>query len=245
LALVVDSDFARSFWGVADPIGRRLDVTSRNGRTGPRTAIVVGVFDAARIPLRGEGRVYTATGSQWRREALLIRTREPGAAYAPTIRRVLRAELPNVRVDRLATIEQIAGQERNDVLSIAAMASSGGLLALLLASIGLYGVVALAVHQRNREIGIRVALGARPRQVTGMFLASGIKLGALGVILGLPLSVAALYAITSSFAQDAPASTPLVGVAIALIVLSVALLATWLPARRAAGVDPLVAMRVE
>ena len=245
LALVVDTDFARDFWGTADPIGRRLDITSRNAGTEPRSAIVVGVFDATRIPLRGEGRVYTATGSRWRREAILIRTREPGSASAPAIRRVLRASMPNIRVDRLATIEQIARQERNDVLSIAAMASSGGLLALLLASIGLYGVVALAVHQRNREIGIRVALGARPRQVTGMFLTSGVKLSALGVLLGLPFSVGALYAITSSFAQNAPASTPLVGLAIAMIVMGVALLATWLPARRAAGVDPLVAMRVE
>ena len=245
LALIVDSEFARDFWGSADPIGRRLDISSRNGATDPRTAIVVGVFDAARIPLRGEARVYTATGSRWRREAILVRTREPGAASALAIRKVLRASMPDIRVDRLATIEQIARQERNDVLSIAAMASSGGLLALLLASIGLYGVVALAVHQRNREIGIRVALGARPRQVTGMFLTSGVKLSALGVLLGLPLSVAALYAITSSFAQDAPASTPLVGVGIAVIVMGVALVATWLPARRAAGVDPLVAMRVE
>lgn len=245
LALIVDSDFARDFWGGADPIGRRLDITSRNAGTDPRTAIVIGVFDAARIPLRGEGRVYTATGSRWRREAILIRTREPGTTSAPAIRRVLRASMPDVRVDRLATLEQIAQQERNDVLSIAAMASSGGMLALLLASIGLYGVVALAVHQRNREIGIRVALGARPRQVTGMFLASGVKLSALGVLLGLPLSVGALYAITSSVAQNAPASTPLVGLAIAVIVMGVALLATWLPARRAAGVDPLVAMRVE
>ena len=78
-----------------------------------------------------------------------------------------------------------------------------------------------------------------------MFLASGVKLSALGVLLGLPLSVGALYAITSSVAQNAPASTPLVGLAIAVIVMGVALLATWLPARRAAGVDPLVAMRVE
>jgi predicted permease len=245
LSLVIDSNFARDFWGGADPIGRRLDITSRNGATEPRTAIVVGVFDAGRIPVRGEGRVYTATGSRWWREAILIRTREPGSTSAPAIRRLLRASMPDLRVDRLATIEQIARQERSDVLSVAAMASSGGLLALLLASIGLYGVVALAVHQRNREIGIRVALGARPGQVTGMFLAGGVKLGALGVLLGLPFSVAALYAITSSFAQDAPASTPLVGVAIAVVVMGVALMATWLPARRAAGVDPLVAMRIE
>ena len=78
-----------------------------------------------------------------------------------------------------------------------------------------------------------------------MFLVTGVKLGALGVLLGLPLSVAALYAITSSAAQDAPTSRPLVGVAIAAIVMTVALLATWLPARRAAGVDPLIAIRAE
>jgi ABC-type antimicrobial peptide transport system permease subunit len=114
-----------------------------------------------------------------------------------------------------------------------------------LASIGLYGVVALAVGQRHREIGIRVALGARPRQVIAMFFASGVRLSMLGVILGLPLSVIALYVIASSFADYVPLNMPLVGLAIAAVVIGVASLASWIPARKAAVVDPLVAMRVD
>ena len=123
--------------------------------------------------------------------------------------------------------------------------SGGGLLALLLASIGLYGVVALAVRQREREIGVRVALGARPRQVVGMFLASGVRLSVLGLVLGLPLSIVALYLIASSFAGQIPLDMPLVGLAIAAVVITVASLASWIPARRAAVIDPLVTMRAE
>jgi len=136
--------------------------------------------------------------------------------------------------------------KRNDVFRVSAGAVGAGLLALLLASIGLYGVVALAVRQRHREIGVRVALGARPRQVIGMFFMSGVRLSMLGVVLGLPLSVVALNFLATNFAESVPPiNMPLVGSAIAAVVIAVAALASWIPARKAAGVDPLVAIRTE
>ena len=155
-----------------------------------------------------------------------------------------RATIPDIPLYRIATLEQVARQERNDVLLLSATASGGGLLALLLASIGIYGVIGLAVRQRNREIGIRIALGARPGQVIGMFFTSGLRLSALGMALGLPLSVVALYLLASKVGK-LPINVPLIGLAIAVVVMAIASLATWLPARRAAGVDPLIAIRVE
>jgi ABC-type antimicrobial peptide transport system permease subunit len=130
---------------------------------------------------------------------------------------------------------------------VTASAAGGGLLALLLASIGLYGVVALAVRQRHREIGIRVALGARPRQVIRMFFMSGLRVSVVGLVLGLPLSVAALYVLVSSVGGMHSNTVVIAGatVVIAVAVVAVASLATWVPARRAASVDPLVAIRVE
>jgi ABC-type antimicrobial peptide transport system permease subunit len=116
---------------------------------------------------------------------------------------------------------------------------------LLLASIGLYGLVGLAVRQRNREIGIRVALGARPRTVVRMFFMTGVRLSLLGVVLGLPLSVVALNRTATAFATQLAFNMPVVGAAIVIAVIAVASLASWLPARRAAGVDPLVAIRTE
>lgn len=247
MAVVIDSELARGFWGHADPVGRRLAVTPRASSSGRRTAVVVGVFDTAHVPVRGAGRVYTADGARWRKDSYLVRTQGPGADVIPAIRRLVRAEIPDIPIYSrgLLTLEQLARVERNEVLQISAGLSGGGLLALLLASIGLYGVVALAVRQREREIGVRVALGARPRQVVGMFLASGVRLSVLGLFLGLPLSIVALYLIASSFAGQIPLDMPLVGLAIAAVVITVASLASWIPARRAAVVDPLVTMRAE
>ena len=262
MAIVIDSDLARSFWGVGDPIGRRLEMTSLRDRkgtiltpvergrvdaVGPRTGVVVGVFDTTGAPLRGAGRIYTAAGAQWSKDTYLIRTRGNGTAVIPTIRQLVRTTIPDIPIygNGLATLEQLDRIERKDVLQLSAGATGAGLLALVLASIGLYGVVALSVRQRHREIGVRVALGARPRQVIRLFFMTGVRLSALGVILGLPLSVVALNLIATSFADVVPLNMPLVGVAIAVVVIAVAALASWIPARRAARVDPLVAIRFD
>jgi ABC-type antimicrobial peptide transport system permease subunit len=159
----------------------------------------------------------------------------------------VRTTIPDIPIygNGLATLAQIDNIERRDILQLSAGATGAGLLALVLASIGLYGVVALSVRQRHREIGVRVALGARPRQVIRLFFMSGVRLSALGVILGLPLSVVALNLIATSFADVVPLNMPLVGVAIAVVVIAVAALASWIPARRAARVDPLVAIRID
>jgi putative ABC transport system permease protein len=165
----------------------------------------------------------------------------------PSVRQIVRSMIPDVQVYGFATLEQKAQEGRRDVMVISSAAAGGGLLALLLASIGLYGVIALAVRQRYREIGIRVALGARPRQVIRIFFASGLRLSVLGIAFGLPLSVAAVHLLMSNIAARYLDTRWLVGggIVIAALVVAVASLATWIPARRAAGVDPLIAIRVE
>jgi predicted permease len=247
MAVVIESDLARGFWGSADPIGKRLQMTSRRFKQEPRTAVVVGVFDTTGAPLRGKGRVYTADGGRWRRNTYLVRTGGAGSAVIPDIRRLARDDIPDIPIygNGLMTLEQLDRRERKEILQASAGATAAGVLALLLASVGLYGVVALAVRQRHREIGVRVALGARPRQVIRLFFMSGVRLSMLGVVLGLPLSVVSLYLIASQFADHVPLNMPLVGLAIAAVVVGVAALASWIPARKAAGVDPLVAIRTE
>jgi putative ABC transport system permease protein len=115
---------------------------------------------------------------------------------------------------------------------------------LLLSAIGLYAIVAFAVGQRTREIGIRTALGAQPREVIGLFFGSGVRLSLLGLIFGLPLSLIALRVIAQQTAMPA-VSTAFIAAAVAFGVLVVASIATWVPARRAAAVDPLTALRSE
>jgi ABC-type antimicrobial peptide transport system permease subunit len=120
-------------------------------------------------------------------------------------------------------------------------------VALLLAALGLYGVVSLAVQQRTREIGIRIAVGGRPHAVARMFLASGVKVGAVGLAFGLPLSMAALkFAKLQGVIADAPGvNVGVIGGVIALLLLGVAAAAAWLPARRAAQINPASTLRVD
>jgi predicted permease len=259
LYVVVTTDLARGFWGAADPIGKRLqmiqpemtivdgDNTSKREQQPPRTAVVVGVFDTTGAALRSNAQVYTAEGGRWDKDAYLIRARTSGLAIIPDVRRVARETIPDIPLygSGLGTLEQLERNARNEMLQISAMATGAGVLALLLTSIGLYGLVGLAVRQRHREIGIRVALGARPRTVIGMFFLTGVRLSLLGVVLGLPLSVFALRYLATEYSNSTSLNMPVVGSTIAVTVIVVASLASWLPARRAAGVDPLVAIRTE
>src|SRR5262245_6332689 len=133
---------------------------------------------------------------------------------------------------------------RNEASQAAAAAAGAGLLALLLASTGLYGVVALAVGQRKREIGIRMALGARPRQVVTMLFASGVRLSVVGLLLGVPFSLVALRMLATQ-ARLPETSLAGVGFGIVAVVLVVSSLATWIPARHASTIDPAMTLRSE
>jgi putative ABC transport system permease protein len=144
------------------------------------------------------------------------------------------------------TLEQVDARAYRSALQVAGLAGAGGALALLLASLGLYGVISLTVRQRTREIGVRIAIGARPMEVARMFLASGVRASLVALALGLPLSIAALRIGMSQGVVIAPKVNPyLIGVVIAPVLLAVASAATWVPARRAALVDPARTLRVE
>ena len=119
------------------------------------------------------------------------------------------------------------------------------MLALFLSAIGLYAVVAFAVRQRVREIGIRTALGADRRQVVGWFLIRGLRLSVAGMALGLTLSLIVVK-LSATIQGEAPPSG-IIGLAAAVtsVAVTVALIATWIPARRAATIDPILALRVE
>ena len=241
IPVVIGNDLARAFWGSTDPIGKRLEMWA--GSSG----VVVGVFDTSHVAVEGANRVFTAHGGGWWKNSYLIRTRGPGTSIIPSVREIVYSTIPDIQIYGLATLEQKSREGRTGVMVITSIAAGGGLLALLLASIGLYGVIALAVRQQHREIGIRVALGARPQQVITMFFASGLRLSMLGIALGLPLSVVAVHLLMSNIASSYLDVRWLVGGGgvVAALVVVVASLATWIPARRAAGVDPLMAIRVE
>jgi predicted permease len=263
-AVIIGSDLAHTLWGSANPIGKRLQswhwgeesimgsqttnveiessMPSRSGA--PRTLTIVGVVDAAMIGKSNDPHqihVFVPTAVPG---SILIRTRGPGEATLPVLRAIANKEFPQLPLGTLQTLAQRDADERRDLLQSSAFAAGAGMLILLLASVGLYGVVAFAVGQRRREIGIRIALGAAPRSVVGMFLRGGVLLAAFGLAIGLPMTLAAMRILSHTIGFPHLDVLPVM-TAIALVVSAVSLLATWLPARRAARVDPMLALRAE
>jgi putative ABC transport system permease protein len=258
-AVVIGSDLARKLWGDANPVGRMLASPVIMPGQDSVAMTVVGVYDAARrLPgMSWEGstspartntpaRVFTAHGKQWRHDRVLVRTRGPAASFVPELHRFVREIAPSLPVTGVGTLAQADERMYRETLKEAMLAGAGGAAALLLASLGLYGVVSLAVQQRTREIGIRIAVGAHPTRVARMFLASGVRVSALALAIGLPISVAGLRIAMSQGLVIAPGANPyLIGVGIGALLLAVAAAATWIPARRAALVDPVRTLRQE
>lgn len=218
---------------------------------------VVGVYDAtAKLPEWAFGgppgspsvevRIFTAHGGRWRRDRILVRTRGPAEPFLPELQSFMRQAAPSLPVTGIQTLAQADAEDYGFALRMSGLALGGGLVALLLASLGLYGVVSLAVQQRTREIGIRIAVGAHPALVARAFLASGVRVSVIGLAIGLPVTVGAMaFGISRGVINDEGLNPYATGAVIAAIMLIVAALATWMPARRAARVDPAMTLRDE
>jgi putative ABC transport system permease protein len=160
------------------------------------------------------------------------------------VRGVLRKLDPDLPAYDVATMEDQVADQTTQSRFGAWMLSLFGALALALAAVGIYSVMAYAVEQRSREIGVRVALGARAADVLKMVIGQGMRLALLGVALGLGASLA-LTQLMKRLLFGVTAADPLTYGALALLLTLVALLACWIPARRATKVDPMIALRAE
>jgi predicted permease len=244
-AAVVNQTFARRYFSNQNPIGQRFGFS-------PETASqieIVGVAGNAKYDsLREETppTIYVP----WLQEARVgqmnfeVRTVGDPAPLLPAIRQAVREVDGNLPLFDVKTQVEQASQSLAQERLFATLLSFFGLLALLLAALGLYGVIAHSVAQRTQEIGIRVALGARPRDVLRLVIGQGMRLVAPGILLGL----AGAYGVTrwiASFLYEVRAVDWPTYSLIAALLLVVALLACWIPARRATKVDPLVALRSE
>jgi predicted permease len=243
-AVIIGSDLARRLWGNANVLGRRLTMPVSGGSGSTRMVIVGVVDDAAAGPSEVNGRVRVYVPYATMNTGVIARTAGPALPMLNAIRRIVAAEAPRLPIYKAHTVEQREAESRRNLLRTSGAVAGAGLLALLLSAIALYAVVSFAIGQRTREIGIRTALGAQRGHVIRMFFANGLALSALGLGLGLPLSmiVTRLVATTLNWPL---ATSPLVGVAIGVVVLTVASLAAWIPARRASTIDPIVALRTD
>jgi predicted permease len=247
---LVSETFVRRFFDGVDPVGQRFLLPAVElGATGPGAPVewqVVGVF---RDVVHGGPRsgsedpevLVPFAQSPWSRVWVTVQTHgEPGDVRS-AIAGIVRSMDPETPVANVKTMEQwIAAYRAPDLFGAALFASFAG-VALLLAALGIYGVMAYNVTQRTHEIGIRVAMGAQTRDVLKLVLGQGMSLALVGVMIGL-LASAALTRLMESLLFGVSAADPLTFVAIPLLLIGVALLACWIPARRAARVDPIVAL---
>jgi putative ABC transport system permease protein len=176
--------------------------------------------------------------------ALRVREATPAMTLAPVLRGAVRAMDPAVPVTRVRTLEQMVREGISsrwfDAMIIVALA----VLALVLALGGLYAVTAYSVAQRTREIGVRMALGAAPRSVMALVLRQGGIMIAAGLLLGV-LAAMPLVRFVGAMLFDVQPLDPAVFAGVALLVTAIAMLATFIPARRASRVDPMVALRAD
>jgi putative ABC transport system permease protein len=244
---VVNEAFARFFFPGPDPRGAVIGKRFSREREG-QLAEIVGVVKDVKVFSLGETPqpyVYFPIFQNYSGDATLVaRSAADPIALLTSLRREVNALDATLPVFEVKTMEEHLGFSLFPMRVAAAMSGSFGLLALLLAAIGIYGVMAYAVSQRTREIGIRIALGARKSDVLRLVARQGLTLVAIGLLIGL-IAALLLTRLMESLLYDVSATDPLTFIVIASLLAFVALLAALVPARRATRVDPMIALRCE
>jgi len=248
-AAIVNEAFLREFLpGTADPAGRIVTLDDSKG-AGRDPLYIVGLVpdilhDGLKTGAKPTVYVPFHDGDVSFDPTLLVRAQLPAAALLPAIRRELGKIDPEVALVEPRTLRERLDDSIFVDRMIATLSGFFGVLALLLAAIGIYGVMAYAVARRTAEIGLRIALGAAPARIEWMVLRDGLLPIGLGVGIGLPLSLAA-GRITASLLYGVKPNDPLTLVWTIAVLLAVGMLAALLPARRAAAVEPVEALRHE
>jgi putative ABC transport system permease protein len=243
---VINQTMAQYFFPNQNPLGRRF-YFGREAKGQPYEIIGV-VKDAKYETLREKTRrtfyLPYFQGSNVEGMTFELRTLGPPANFAAAVQSLVRELDPNLPVLDLRTMNEVVDASLAQERLLAQLAGFFGLLALLLACLGLYGVMSYSVARRSHELGIRMALGAQSGDVLRLVLAQGLRLVLLGVVIGL-LAAVALTRWLESLLYGVRPTDPVTFVALALVLIVVALVACWIPARRATRVDPLVALHCE
>lgn len=243
---LVNERMAQLLWPDEDPIGQRI---STSGPEGPWLEIIGVAADSKVLMVWEEPRpmFYVSLEQYYQTPVtVMLHTEVEPASLAPAIRRELAELAPDIPAYDVNTMrDHMEGGVALGIVRIAAlMVGSFGVVGLLLASIGLYGVIAFSVNQRNHEIGVRLALGADTGGVLKMVVSQGMLVASVGIVIGLLLALLLSPALSGYLLEVS--GTDLVTYAVVVTFLSaVVLFACWVPARRAASVDPLVALRDE
>lgn len=252
--VVISENYAREVWGSAGAaIGKRV----RTGEGTPWREIIGVVEDVRNNGLQEKppaivywpsriDKLYPSTGSTALRFlTLVLRSDRAGTApFANEIRQAIWSWNPNLPVTAMRTMQQVYDQSLARTSFTLVMLAIASTMALLLGTVGIYGVIAYSVSQRRREIGIRVALGAPQRELKAMFVRNGVRLAAIGTGIGLLASAAAMRLLKAILFGISPLDGPTYAV-VSLVLFAAAVLASYIPATRATKVDPMDALKAE
>ncbi len=241
LVTIIDDTLARLYFGTADPLGQHL-------RIGSHDLEIVGVVGAVKQMGLDKQPTPTLYVSLLQvpeaRMSLVVRTTGDPAAMIASVKGAVYAVDPDQPVYRIRTMEEaVAAATSPQRLTLTLLALFAA-AAFCLASIGIYGLVAYAVVQRTREIGIRIALGAAPVQIVRLIVGQGLGATAVGIGVGLTISVAATR-VLASILYGVDVRDPIVFTSTAAALAAVAALASYAPARRAAAIDPVISLRTD
>ena len=242
--MVVSQAMAKTLWPGRDPLGQCVRV---GADTAP-CSYVVGVAENIKSQQLGDdpGLFYYLSTAQWHpgQGGLFIRTRGEAARYVETIRRRLQQVMPGAAYVTVTPLRDILGEQTRSWQLGATMFLAFGALALALAAIGLYSVMAYTVAQRTQEMGVRASLGAQERDLIKLLITEGLRVGVVGIVIGVMIALAGGQWLGPLLFQESP-HDPLVFGFVAVVLLGTTVLASFVPSRRAARVDPMVALRYE
>src|SRR6185369_14511361 len=246
--VIVDDKLARETWPGQSAIGKKMQAENSDNGFKMKPVEVVGVVEHLRhhsMSQQLRGQIYLPYAQSTREHlSYAVRTKGDTLALAGSIRQELRGLSKDMALSKVRPLEFYVDKDLASANFIAVLSGLFGLVALVLAAIGIYGVISYSVNQRTHEIGIRVALGARRGEVLAMVVRQGMKLAIAGVAIGL-IGALAVTRMISSLLYGVSATDPITFAAIALLLTGVALLACYLPARRATKIDPMAALRCQ
>ncbi len=241
--VLVNEVMARRYWPNQNPIGRRI----RFGGPGEPFREVIGIVGDGKYRQLSEAPrpyMFLPARQNFRSaRSLVIQTADPSGAIA-SVRREVRALDPAMPILEVKTMAEHMQRAYLGPRLSATLIGPAGLLALVIVAVGLYGVMSYSVSQRTRELGIRIAVGAKPRDILVLVMRQGLTLTGIGLLLGLAAAAAVARLIANLLFGISPAD-PVTFALVPLVLIGVAAVATYVPARRALQVDPLVALRAE
>lgn len=243
---IVNQTMADKFWPREDPLGKRFSL--KTGAQPAKTLQVVGVAGNGKYLLIAEDPTpffYVPLAQNYAStRALLIRSSVSPESLLKPVQEEIRQLAPDLPVTEAKTMQQSLADDLLEYRLGAAVAAALGVIGLLLAVIGIYGIVSFSTAQRTREIGIRMALGGSARDVTSLILRQGVRMVIIGLAIGVFAALGITRVMTRLLIGISP-NDPLTYAAVALLLAAIALAACWLPARRATRVDPGIALRYE